>query len=98
MSLAMMSNRIAEEQCEQLVQYAKQYSDSRVGIMHVADVPGDEGAKETLWRMHEAGINAYLVWSRRMHSGQFADRQPESLSKPEWDEIVITCAKTKGQL
>ncbi len=63
-------------------------ADVHKDIMHDADQKGDEGAKETLWRMHEVGIDAYLVWSRKMHGGRFADRQPESLSDDEWISVV----------
>jgi len=84
MSLAMMSNRITDEQSERLADYANRYGSGRVGVMHDADGPGDEGAKETLWRMHELGLDAYLVWSRRKFAGTFADRQPETLNVDEW--------------
>ena len=58
--------------------------------MHDADSPGDDGAKETLWKLHERDVNAYLVWSRRKE-GKYADRQPESLSDEEWKEIASRC-------
>ena len=90
MSLAMMSNRITDEQSERLVRYAQQYAGGRVGVMHDADDPGDDGAKETLWRMHEQGIDAYLVWSRRKFGGRFNNRQPESLDSGEWNELAKT--------
>ena len=90
MSLAMMSNRITDEQTERLACYAKEYgyNHNRVGVMHGADSPGDDGAKETHWRMHEQGIDAYLVWSGRKFDGRFVDRQPESLTDEEWREIA----------
>ena len=53
-----------------------------------ANGPGDDGAKETLWRMHEKGIDAYLVWSRRKLAGKYADREPESLTAEEWADIA----------
>ena len=81
LSLAMMSNKITDEQSERLAHFAEQYGGGRVGVMHDTDGPGDDGAKETLWRMHEQGIDAYLVWSRRKFGGQFAGRQPESLTR-----------------
>jgi 5S rRNA maturation endonuclease (ribonuclease M5) len=87
MSLAMMSNRITDEQCQTLARYAREYGYNRVGIMHDADNAGDEGAKESLWKLHEQGVAAYLVWSRRMYEGRFADRQPESLTVEEWQEL-----------
>ena len=92
MSLAMMSNKITDEQTERLAHYAEAYGSGRVGVMHDADGPGDDGAKETLWRMHEHGLDAYLVWSRRKFAGKYADRQPESLKAEEWDEIAAAVA------
>jgi 5S rRNA maturation endonuclease (ribonuclease M5) len=88
LSLAMMSNRMTDEQTDRLAHCAQEYGYNRVGIMHDADAPGDDGAKETLWRMHEQGIDAYLVWSRRKFNGRFANRQPESLTEEEWNEIA----------
>jgi hypothetical protein len=88
LSLAMMSNRITDEQIKRLAGYAREHGYNRVGVMHDADTPGDDGAKETLWRLHEEDINAYLVWSRRKFAGRFAERQPESLTDEEWQEIA----------
>ena len=90
LSLAIMSNLITGEQTVKLSQYAREYGYNHVGIMHDADTPGDDGAKETLWRLHERDINAYVVWSRRKSNGRFADRQPESLTGEEWNEIAQT--------
>lgn len=88
LGVAMMSNRLTEEQTELLVDYAKEKAHNRVGIMHDADAKGDEGAKESLWRLQEAGVDAYLVWSRKKFEGAFADRQPESLTETEWQAIT----------
>ena len=88
MSLAMMSNKLTDEQADRLARYARDFAGGRVGIMHDADGPGDEGAKESLWRLHEAGMDAYLVWSRRKLGGRFAGRQPESMKDEEWREIA----------
>jgi 5S rRNA maturation endonuclease (ribonuclease M5) len=93
MSLAMMSNRLTDEQVDRLRKYARKYGYNRVGIMHDADAPGDDGAKKSLWRLHELGIDGYLVWSRGKFAGKYADRQPESLSTDEWKEIVQTIAE-----
>ncbi len=90
MSLAIMSNRITDEQVERLAGYAREFGYNRVGIMHDADEPGDEGAKETLWRLHQRSVHAYLVWSRTRFDGRFSGRQPESLSDDEWSVIAPT--------
>lgn len=88
MSLATMSNRMTDEQCRRLVSYADAYGGGRVGVMHDADAPGDEGAKEALWRLHELDIDAYLVWTGKKYGGKFAGRQPEQLNEAEWAEIA----------
>ncbi len=88
MSVAMMSNQLTDAQTDKLVLYAQQYGNGRVGIVHDADDQGDAGAKESLWRLHQAGIDAYLVWSRQKFEGRYTDRQPESLSDNEWNEIA----------
>lgn len=88
LSVAMMSNTLTAEQTELLANYAKQFGHNRLGIMHDADQKGDDGAKETLWRMHERGVDGYLVWSQQKFAARFAGRQPESLSQHEWNEIA----------
>jgi hypothetical protein len=95
MSLAMLSNRITDQQVEKIVQIAHDYADDRVGIMHDADTPGDEGAKETLWRLNEHGVRAYLVWSRNRFGGRFAGQQPENLSAEDWSEISAECCRLR---
>ena len=90
MSVAMMSNTMTNEQTHKLISFAKGKANDRVGIMHDANRRGDDGAKESLWRMHQAGIDAYLIWSHSKHGGKYADREPESLSKNEWEELVQT--------
>jgi hypothetical protein len=43
--------------------------------------------------MHELGVEAYLVWSRRRFGGKFADRQPEGLTADEWGELSSELSK-----
>lgn len=90
MSVALMSNKITDEQTDRLADYAMRYGHNQVGIMHDADSPGDEGAKETLWRMHEKGINAYLVWSRR----RFGGCEPESIEDDIWNDLSRTMSRS----
>lgn len=88
MSVAMMSNQLTDAQTQKLIRFASDYAGGRVGIMHDADNKGDEGAKESLWRLHNGGVDAYLAWSRSKFNGKFIDRQPESLTDEEWEEIA----------
>ncbi|MEM9354716.1 MAG: toprim domain-containing protein [Pseudomonadota bacterium] len=98
MSVSMMSNKLTDDQTRLLIAYAREKGHNRVGIMHDADTKGDEGAQDTLWRMHQAGVNAYLVWSKQMHTGKYADRQPESLSAEEWAELETILLASKMTL
>ena len=49
---------------------------------------GDEGAKEALWLLAQRGLDVRLAWSKAMHGGQFAGRQPESLTADEWQTAI----------
>ena len=86
----MMSNKLTDAQSKLLIQYANKKSNGRVGIMHDANIEGDEGAKESLWRLHEANLKPYLIWSRNKDDGRFKNREPESVSDEDWSEIDKT--------
>lgn len=79
-----MSNKLTDAQTELLIRYAKEKSDGRVGIMHDANIEGDEGAKESLWRLNVANLKPYLLWSRKKNGARFKDREPESFTDEEW--------------
>jgi hypothetical protein len=98
MSVAIMSNKITDEQTAKLAEYAIRYGHNRVGIMHDANSPGDEGAKETLWRMHEKGINAYLVWSRRRFGGTFDGCEPEGIEGEIWRDLSQAMSREAWRL
>jgi hypothetical protein len=49
------------------------------------DNPGDDGAKEALWMLAQHQLNVRLGWTKAMHGGRFVGRQPESLTRAEWD-------------
>ena len=82
-----MSNKPTDAQTKLLIEYAKEMAGGRVGIMHDADIEGDAGTKESLRRLSVAGLNPYLIWSRRKDNGCFKDLESESLTENEWNEI-----------
>jgi hypothetical protein len=49
---------------------------------------GDEGAKEALWLLVQRGLDVRLAWSEWMQSGKFAGRQPESITREEWESVI----------
>ena len=88
LSLSMMSsNKLTDAQTTLLIQYAKEKAGGRVGIMYDANIEGDAGSKESLWRLSVAGRNPYLIWSREKSCGEFKDHEPESQNDNEFAKI-----------
>ena len=46
--------------------------------------------RQALWEIANQGVDVRLAWSRSMHGGAYADRQPESLTPEEWEKILST--------
>ena len=82
------SNLMTDEQVAKIVRLAKELSDGKVRLLFDCDAEGDEGAKEAAWKLLQAGLDVRPLWSRSMHGGKFAGRQPESLKPGEWSSIV----------
>lgn len=87
-AVAIMSNKITDEQVAKVERFARTLSDGKVLLMFDCDEPGDAGAKEALWLLAQRGLNARLAWSRAMHAEAFAGRQPENLTREEWEQLI----------
>lgn len=87
-ALAIMSNKITEQQISKVVRFARHLAGGKVTLLFDADEPGDAGAKEALWLLAERGLDVRLGWSRAMYGGKFAGRQPENLTLAEWTECL----------
>jgi hypothetical protein len=87
-AVAIMSNKITTEQIAKIERWAKALAQGKVTLLFDADEPGDTGAKEALWLLAQRQLQVRLGWSRAMHGGAFADRQPESLTREEWEMLV----------
>lgn len=90
-AVAICSNRITEEQAAKVIRFAKHFGQGRISLMFDCEGTGDDGAKEALWLFSERGpdIDVRLAWSQAMHGGQFAGRQPESLSRDELHNFLL---------
>ena len=88
-AMAICSNHMSDEQATKIVRLAKSLSQGRVRLMLDCDAEGDDGAKEAAWKLLEAGLDVKPLWSRSMHGGMFAGRQPESVSADEWSSVVL---------
>lgn len=87
-SVAIMSNRITDEQVAKVERWAKSLSQGKVIILFDADDPGDNGAKEALWYLVQRGLDVRLGWSQAMHGGKFSGKQPEHLTLEEWQQVI----------
>ena len=88
-AVSVMSNRITDEQLKKVIAWAKHLADGKVTLMFDNDEHGTDGAKETLWKLHQVdGITPRLAWSNEMFGGAFANRQPESVSAEEWQQLA----------
>jgi hypothetical protein len=83
-----MSNRMTEAQVEKLAHWARRLAGGKVSLMLDCEDTGDNGAKEAAWQLLQRGLDVRLAWSQAMHDGRFRGRQPESLSREEWDEAI----------
>jgi len=87
-AIGMMSNRMTEAQVEKLALWTSRLAGGKVSLMLDCEDTGDEGAKEAAWQLLEQGLDVRLAWSQAMHDGRFRGRQPESLTREEWQEAI----------
>lgn len=86
-ALAIMSNRMTEAQGEKVTRWARQIGSSRVTLMFDCEPTGVDGAKEALWYFAQQQLDVRLAWSPAMHSGAFAGKQPEVLTREHVEEL-----------
>ena len=91
-AMGICSNLLSDEQVAKIARLAGEVR-GKVRLMLDCDTEGDEGAKDAAWKLLQAGLKVRPLWSRSMHGGKFAGRQPESLNGDEWSSIV-TAATT----
>ena len=87
-AVAIMSNKITDEQVAKVERCANQLAWGKVTLLFDTDEAGDAGAKEALWLFAQRGLDVRLGWSRAMHAGKFAERQPENITHEEWEQAI----------
>lgn len=87
-AVAIMSNRITENQVAKIERYGCNMAGGKVTLMFDSDEAGDDGAKESLWLLTQRGLDVRLSWSRATHSGPFAGRQPERITAEVWVQRI----------
>ena len=97
-SIGIMSNKITEGQVEKIERFANRLSGGKVVLLFDADSAGDEGAKETAWQLLQRQLDVRLGWTQEMHGGAVRDRQPESLTREEWEQIIAPSITRKKDI
>lgn len=84
-AFAICSNVITREQAKRASEKAREIG-VPVGVLFDNDVQGENGARQSISLLAEHGP-VLFVWIRSMFKKQFKNRQPESLSREEWEVI-----------
>ena len=83
-SVGLMSNIMTREQAVKLTRFAKQLAGGRIILLLDCDAAGESGSRDALWLLAQH-CDVRLGWSSTMLDGQFQGRQPESLTRDEWE-------------
>lgn len=86
--VALTSNKITVEQIAKIERWSRQLAQGRVSLLLDADDEGDAGAKETLWLLAPRGLDVRVGWSRAINAGSFVYRQPEQITRDEWERVI----------
>jgi hypothetical protein len=88
-AVGLCSNKVTEEQLRKLTAWSRQLAGGQITVMLDNDPEGEAGAKDLAWKLLERRLDVRLAWSSQMHDGQFAGRQPESLTEAEWADVIV---------
>lgn len=87
-SVGLCGNQITAEQTDKIAAIASEFANRRVTLLLDTDAEGEAGAKQVLWELAQRGLQVQLGWSRTMFAGKYADRQPESMTDEELNELI----------
>jgi hypothetical protein len=85
-ALGLCSNAITREQAAKAAAIARELSGGIVTVLLDCDPEGEAGMKQCLGYLAQL-TPVRLGWTSKMYGGQFAGRQPESLTLEEWQTI-----------
>lgn len=88
-AVAILSNRITASQVEKITRWSRQLASGKVTLLFDCEQTGDDGAREALWLLAQRGLNTRLGCTQAMHGGAFIGRQPENLTRGEWDPLML---------
>ena len=85
-AVALCSNRISREQATKAATLARELAGGVVTVFLDCDPEGEEGMKQCLGYLAQL-CPVRLAWTSKMYGGKFKERQPESLTLQELEEI-----------
>lgn len=85
-AVGLCSNTITREQAEKAARVARELSGGIVTVFLDCDPEGENGMRQCLGYLSQVAP-VRLAWTTKMYGGKFKDRQPESLTLQEWQEI-----------
>lgn len=81
-AFAVCSNRITREQAEKVGRWCRELGVA-AALLFDLDAEGETGAQQAVVELAQH-CPVRFGWSRAMHAGRFAGRQPENLNDDEW--------------
>jgi len=87
-SLGLLSNTATAAQRERIADLAHEHADGRVSLLMDTDVEGEQGMRQVAWELLQERCRVQLLWSRTLFGGKYRDRQPEELSREEWEMLA----------
>ena len=85
-TVGLCSNHATDRQTELIVERANELGVSQVVLMLDCDPEGDKGAAELAAELAKH-VRVRRPWAMDLHGGQFAGRQPESLTLAEGQRL-----------
>lgn len=86
-AVALCSNTITQEQVARIARLAGERFGELTTLLLDCDDEGERGVEQVLPLLAEH-VHVRLPWRRASRGGKFKNRQPESLSAAEWNELV----------
>ncbi len=99
-AVGLCSNAITREQADKAARLARELAGGIVTVFLDCDPEGENGMRQCLGYLSQI-VPVRLAWTTKMYGGKFKDRQPESLTLQEWQEIeayLTTGAKNGWKL
>jgi hypothetical protein len=90
-TVGLCSNTVTKEQTAKLARLAKSHAGGVVTLMLDCDPEGESGARQAAIELAQL-CPVRFAWLPSMHGGAFKGRQPESLTRDEWQRIRVFLA------